>query len=133
MKKNQEDELFIVVVQKLAQYKKNHYDELQVVAVVLEVAFVVATKKIRHLLSWFWKQMEREKNHDDELGVHHGGFGCYNTRKKNQDDKHSTCIKLFLEVLVLEVFALKKTKTMSCNSSSQLRNLRNATKIMMTS
>jgi len=26
--------------------------------------------------------MEWKKNHDDELGTNHGGFGCYNTIKK---------------------------------------------------
>jgi hypothetical protein len=50
--------------------------------------------------------MEWKKNHDDELGTDHGGFGCYNTIKKSEDDKRCTCTKNNQEILILEVFAL---------------------------
>lgn len=50
---------------------------------VLEVAVVSATKKKSNVCHPdFGNRWNEKKNHDDKLGAHHGGFGCYNTRKK---------------------------------------------------
>ncbi len=56
----------------------------------------VGTKKNQTFVILVSEIDEMRKNHDDKLGVHRGGFKCYNTRKKNQDDKRNTCIKRIL-------------------------------------
>lgn len=90
-----EKKQFIVLVQRLAQCKKT-----TMMSYACHLGFKGCNKKNQddelRLLSQFWKQMEREKNHNDEPGVRSGGFGCCNTRKKARSMS-----------LVSEVFALK--------------------------